>query len=365
MKSCHDMPMLNATKIRLSPTTAQEPIFAAQFGCTRFVRNKVLGTKKVAWAERREWLSCYSNKSMLPVGKAGESQWRNDDDSQALQQPIVNLDVVHKHFLAKRANFPRFKRKHAARQSFQYPQRVNLGDGSVCLPKIGNVKAVIHRPILGKIKTDTISRESTGKYFAAILGADGVAASERLPPIESITGIDVGLKEVVAANSGKKTGHPIFLKRALKNLKREQQALPRKIEMAKKRCKIAGNLLAKLRDFFGKNIAKDHKMVAHAHERVSNGRTDSQHKVSRQLADENQAVAAETLNVKSLMEHRRRSAAMADVGWHGLLTKIEDKLKRKGGRVLTIGRGFASSKRCACCGGIKMKLSGREWPCMT
>jgi putative transposase len=123
---------------------------------------------------------------------------------------------------------------------------------------------VIHRPILGKIKTDAMSRESTGKEFAAILADDGVAASERLPPIESITGIDVGLKEGGAASSGKKTGHPIFLKRALQTLQREQQALSRKIEVAKKRCMIASKPLAKRRDFFGRNIAKDRKTAAHA-----------------------------------------------------------------------------------------------------
>ena len=145
--------MLNATKIRLYPTTEQEPIFAAQFGCTRFVWNKALGMKKAAWEERQESLSCYTIKSMLPVWKSGEFPWLKECDSQALQQTILNLDVAYKNFFAKRAKFPRFKKKHAARQSFQYPQRVTLGEGSVFLPKIGNVKAVIHRPILGKIKT--------------------------------------------------------------------------------------------------------------------------------------------------------------------------------------------------------------------
>ena len=97
---------------------------------------------------------------------------------------------------------------------------------------------------------------------------------------------------------------------------------------------------------------QDRKKVARAHERVRNCRNDFQHKVSRQLADENQAVAAETLNVKGMMKNRRLSAAIADVGWNGLLTKVEYKLKRKGGRVAKIDRWFPSSKRCSCCGAI-------------
>ena len=358
--------MLNATKIRLYPTAEQEPIFAAQFGCTRFVWNMALGMKKAAWEERQESLSCYTIKSMLPIWKSSEFPWLKDCDSQALQQTILNLDVAYKNFFAKRAKFPHFKKKHAARQSFQYPQRVTLGDGSIYLPKIGNVKAVIHRPILGKIKTVTISRESTGKYFASILADDGIAEIEPLQHIELITGIDVGLKDVIAASSGKKTGNPKFLKRSLKNLKRKQQALSRKIEAAKKRCELAGKPLANLRDFFGSNVAKDRKKVARAHERVRNCRNDFQHKVSRQLADENQAVAAETLNVKGMMKNRRLSAAIADVGWNGLLTKVEYKLKRKGGRIAKINRWFPSSKRCSCCGAInkELKLSDREWQCI-
>ena len=111
---------------------------------------------------------------------------------------------------------------------------------------------------------------------------------------------------------------------------------------------------------------QDRKKVARAHERVRNCRNDFQHKVSRQLADENQAVAAETLNVKGMMKNRRLSAAIADVGWNGLLTKVEYKLKRKGGRVAKIDRWFPSSKRCSCCGAInkELKLSDREWQCV-
>ncbi len=109
----------------------------------------------------------------------------------------------------------------------------------------------------------------------------------------------------------------------------------------------------RLRDFFGANIVKDRKRVAVAHERVRNARDDWQHKASRQLADENQAVAAETLNVKGMMKNRRLSRAIADVGWGGLLLKIDYKLKRRGGRLVKIDRWFPSTKTCGDCGAIR------------
>jgi hypothetical protein len=128
---------------------------------------------------------------------------------------------------------------------------------------------------------------------------------------------------------------------------------------------IAGKPLAKLRDFFGANIAKDRKRAARAHGRVSNGRTDFQRKVSRQRADENQAVAAQRLKLSGLMKHWRLSAAMAAVGGTGPFMKIEDKPKRKGGRAAKLDRRSPFlSKRCAYYGPIKkeLKLSDREWP---
>lgn len=115
--------------------------------------------------------------------------------------------------------------------------------------------------------------------------------------------------------------------------------------------------MANLRDFLGSNIAKDRKKVARAHERVRNCRNDFQHKVSRQLADENQAVAAETLNVKGMMKNRRLSAAITRCRLERSFNQSRvQKLKRKGGRVAKINRWFPSSKRCSCCGAINKEL---------
>lgn len=366
--------MLSATKLRLYPTAAERDILARQFGCVRFVRNKALAMKKVAWAERKESLSCYTIKGMLPLWKAGEFPWLKEADSQALQSAILSLDVAYKNFFERRTGFPRFKSKHDARQSIQYPQRVKLDGNRIYLPKVGWVRVVVHRAIVGKIKTVTVSRESNGKYFAAILAEDGLPATEPLKAFDAsqVAGVDVGLKDAVVDHLGHKTGNPKFLRTALPNLRRRQRVLSRKIEAAKERYAAAKAAWAgegapnfKLRDFFGANIAKDRKRVARAHERVRNARNDWQHKLSRQLADENQAVAAETLNVKGMMKNRRLSRAIADVGWSGLLVKTGYKLQRKGGQLVKIDRWFPSSKTCSCCGTLYegLTLDERSWVC--
>lgn len=357
--------MLRATKIRLYPTPEQQAILAAQFGCARFVWNQALAMKQAAWKERSESLSCYTIKSMLPLWKKGEYPWLKEADSQALQQSILNLDVAFRNFFEKRAGYPQFKKKHAARQSCQYPQRVSVEGGMIHLPKAGRIKAVVHRSLEGKVKTVTVSRESTGKYYASILMEDVQAEAPSLKHFDQVAGVDLGIKDALIRDDGVKTLNPKYLHRALKNLKRKQQSLSRKIEAAKTRCEAAGQPVASLRDFFGSNIAKSRRSVARAHERVRFSRDDWQHKVSKHLADENQAVCAETLNVKGMVKNRRLSRAISDVGWSGLLSKVDYKLRRSGGRLVRIDCWFPSSKTCSCCGDKNegLTLSDRLWVC--
>lgn len=88
-----------------------------------------------------------------------------------MQATTLNLTTAYKNFFDKRAGFPRFKSKHGL-QSIQYPQNVKIVDGDVKLPgNIGIIKAKIHRLIEGKIKTVTVSKTPSGKYFASILTA--------------------------------------------------------------------------------------------------------------------------------------------------------------------------------------------------
>ena len=120
-----------------------------------------------------------------------------------------------------------------------------------------------------------------------------------------------------------------------------------------------------LREFFGSNIAKDRKAIAILHEKVKNARNDWQHKLSRQLADENQAVAVETLSVKGMIKNRYLAQAISDVGWGCMLGKLGYKLKNRGGRTIKIDRWFPSTKTCSCCGTIRegLTLKDRSWTC--
>ncbi|SEI47478.1 transposase, IS605 OrfB family, central region [Allopseudospirillum japonicum] len=105
--------------------------------------------------------------------------------------------------------------------------------------------------------------------------------------------------------------------------------------------------------------------LAKAHERLKNARADFQHKLSRTIVDENQAVIVETLKVKNLLKNRKLSKHTADASWSALIQKLEYKAKAQGKYLVKIDPWFASSKTCSCCGHRvdTLPLSVRKWTC--
>ena len=336
--------MLAATKIRLYPTPKQAQKLAAQFGCVRWAWNRALSLKQAVLEERGASLSGYTLKAMLPAWKR-EYLWLKDADSQVLQQAVLNLDRAFQNFFAKRTRYPRFKRKHG-RQSIQYPQRVKLDGSRVHLPKVGWVNAVVHRVIKGRIKTVTVSKTVTGKYFAAILTEDDIPAPAPVQRVDAVVGIDLGIADVVVTSDGWKSGNPRHMQRAEQNLKRKQRKLSRKAKGSR-------------------NWEQARLLVAKAHERVRMSRADWQHKVTRHITDENQVMVVEDLAVKNMMQNRPLAKAIGEAGWSRFVAKLTYKLERKGGYVVTIDRWFPSSKTCAVCRAVAddLSLSKRFWQC--
>ena len=105
--------------------------------------------------------------------------------------------------------------------------------------------------------------------------------------------------------------------------------------------------------------------LAKAHEHLANARADFQHKLSRQLIDENQAVVVETLKVKNLLKNRKLAKHIADASWFSLIQKLEYKAKAQGKHLVKIDQWFASSKTCSCCGHKAdfLTLEARFWAC--
>ncbi len=337
-------PMLEATKIRIYPDGEQRQKLAVQFGCARWAYNRALALRSQLYKVEKLNITGYDTVKMLPSWKR-EFKWLKDADSQALQQSILNLDRAYKNFFAKRARFPKFKSRHA-KQSIHYPQRVKLSGSTIYLPKVGWVKARFHRKIGGKIKTVTVSRSTTGKHYASVLTDDDTKLPSKVKSVEHIVGVDLGITDILTTSDGHKEDNPRYLRKAEKNLRRKQKSLSRKKKGSARR-------------------AKARLLVAKAHERVRNSRNDFQHKITRKLTDENQAVAVEDLAVRNMVKNRHLAKAISDAGWHSIRQKLGYKLERKGGHLVVVDRFFASSKRCSVCSktNSQLKLAQRKWVC--
>jgi len=338
--------VLKAVKVRLYPTPEQELALAKSFGCARWYWNFALNACIGHYQETGKSLKLATYKGMLPQLKKEYPWLKEDCYSSVLQCVAINLNKAYQNFFEGRAKFPKFKSKHH-KQSIQYPQSVTVVNQTLKVPKIGEIPAIFHREITGTIKTVTISKTPTNKYFASILCE--VEATELKELGDKIIGIDLGLKNFAIVHDGEsvtKYANPKHLKRHQKNLARKQKKLSRKTQGSKSR-------------------AESKKNVAKVHERIANSRQDFLHKLSRKLVNESQVIVVENLNVKGMVKNRKLSKAISDVGWGMFVNFLEYKLKEKSGQLLEIGRFFPSSKTCSYCGYLvdELPLDIREWDC--
>ena len=337
---------MKANKYRIHPNTEQMEKLSIQFGCARFVYNDALAKKRDFWNSGAYNISRFELQAMLKTMKQDlDTVWLKKAHSQVLQSALLNLDKAFTNFFQGRAKFPRFKKKNQ-KQSIQYPQSVKIELDKIYLPKVGWVKCVVHRQFEGKVKTVTISKSPSGKYYASVLIDNGLVEAKPIKHIEKVVGLDMGIHDFIADSHGNKTPNPRFLNKQLSNLKRKQQNLSRTKKGSK------GRANARL-------------LVAKAHEKVAFARNDFQHKLSKTLADENQAVMIEDLNIKGMTKNRKLARHIQDLGWHGFSAKLGYKLKAQGKHLVKIDRWYPSSKTCSCCGHKQetMPLNIRNWQC--
>ncbi|EEQ4684986.1 IS200/IS605 family element transposase accessory protein TnpB [Escherichia coli] len=341
--------MLRATKVRIYPTPEQAEFLNAQFGAVRFAYNKALHIKKQAYQRHGVNLSPrHDLKPLLSVAKKSRRYaWLKEFDSMALQQAVINLDVAFSNFFNPKlkARFPTFKRKHG-KQSSYHCVGIKVLDNAIEIPKLSPIEVHLHRELHGKLKSITINCSATGKYYASILCDDGMEAPAKPTLISTVTGLDMGLSHFAIKSDGVKIANPRHLINASRNLRRKQKALSRKQKGSANRKK------ARIR-------------LAALHERVANARTDFQHKLSRAIVDENQAVIVETLKTANMMKNHNPARAIGDAGWHSFITKLEYKAAEKGVHLVKLDQWFASSKTCHCCGYKmpEMPLHKRIWRC--
>ena len=339
--------MLKAFKYELFPSEEQKSLIEKHFGCSRFIYNWGLELKIKSHSDGKS-ISCIDIANQLPKLKE-ENQWLKEVNSQSLQMSLRSLDNAFTSFFEKRTDFPKFKARHKSKPRFQCPQhvRVDFETKTVVLPKIKEIPFALDRKFDGAIKTTTVSRTPTNRYFVSILVDDGkeLPAKPKVDPKETI-GIDLGIKDFCITSDGEKTGNPSFLRKEEKRLGHHQRRLSKKKKG-------------------GIGYKRQKLVVAKIHERIANRRKDFLHKTSTMLIRENQSICIEDLAVGNMLKNHCLAKSISDVAWGEFRRMLDYKADWQGKNLLTIGRFESSSKTCSKCGYVnrELTLSDREWIC--
>lgn len=349
----------HAYRFRLYPTKEQREFISKAVGCVRFVYNYMLYHAKENY---RVYGYKWDNKAyigILPMVKE-EYPFLKEALSQSLQNAVDNLDAAFRDFFKGKSGYPNFKRKRNGGK-FYIPQGFAFNGNKLYIPKLKDgIKVKEHRKVNGIIKSVTIEKTPSGKYYASVLAVS--KKPKPLPKTDSVCGIDVGIHSLAVITKGNGDSKEHIVIDNPKHLAKSQKRLARlQRQLSRKQHPTAQNKAVKPSN----NFIKHSRKVARLHEKVANQRADFLHKFSKAVVDENQVIAVENLNTKGMLKNHSLAKSISDASWGKLIELLEYKAKLAGRILIKADRFYASSKNCSVCGYKKadLKLSDREWTC--
>lgn len=312
----------------------------------RDIYNSALGQRIDIYKKTKKSISFFDQKKRLPLIKKDFPEIKTVN-SQTLQDVFNRLDKAYKAFFRRvktggKAGFPRFK-NHNSYNSFTLTQTGYALEGRYLYIKhVGRFKLFLSRSIEGDIKTVTIRRMPTGKWFVAF-SCDNVPAKQ-FPQTNKEVGIDVGIKSFCVDSEGGIVENPKFFRNMEKQLRRRYRKLSRRKKGSGRRYE------ARL-------------LVAKAHEKVTNQRKDFLHKVSNKYISDFQTIFVEDLKIKNMVKNRHLSKSISDCSWGIFFQFLSYKAENAGRKVIRVNPN-GTSQRCSTCGEkVPKSLSVRTHCC--
>ncbi len=362
------MKVHQAYRFALDPAPAQERMLRSHAGAARFAWNWGLARCRERYEAEGKWYSGTDLHRLWNEVKKAEPAlgWWGENSKCAYQEAFRDLDRALRDFTksrkgerkGKRLGFPGFKKRGKCRDSFRFGSGVMRCSGAtVTLPRLGTVathestRKLARRLASGtaRILSATVSRTAQWWFVSFTVEVDRAIPGHHMRAGSAI-GVDLGVKTLLTgvddAGNVVPVAGPKALRSSLRQIRRASRAHSRKAQGSANRRKGAARL-------------------ARVHARVANVRADALHKATSALASRYETVVAEDLNVAGMVRNRRLARAIADQGFGEARRMLAYKTTWNGGRVVTAGRFYPSSKTCSGCGAVKTKLalSERRYVC--
>ncbi len=342
-----------AIKYRLYPTSGQAVFFVKTFGCCRKVYNLMLSDKIQSYKDTKSF------GKQTPAMYKQTYPYLKEVDSLALANVQLNLQQALKNrFSGKNhSGFPKYKSAKYSRKSYTTNNQngtVAIMGNMVKLPKIGMVKAKIHRqPEEGsRIKSATISQDSDGKFYVSVLFEYDIEVTPVSKTTKNAIGLDYKSDGLYMDSNGRKADMHKYYRESHEKLAKAQRKLARR--KGSKKGEEQSN-----------NYKKQKKRVAKIHKHISNQRLDELHKKSTGIANQYDVVCVESLNMKAISNKGfRNGKATLDNGYGLFLRMLGYKLSERGKYLIKVDKFYPSSQLCSCCGRKqKLKLTHRVYKC--
>ena len=329
-------------KYRLYPTKNQTNRLNNTLDTCKVLYNSYLLDRKNTYIRTKKGLTYNEQSSILSEDKQ-RIDFLNNIHSQVLQDVLKRVDKAFKNFFRRvkenrdKVGYPRFKNH--SYNSITYPQSgFEIINNNLKLSKIGHIKIKYHRQLEGKMKTCTIRKSATGKWYASF---SCKTLPNPLPISDKTIGIDVGLTSFATFSDGSKINNPRFFRKEEKALAKAQRKLSKQVKGTPERYRFK-------------------KVVSKIYERITNKRVNFAHQESKKIVDNFGTISIEDLNIKSMLSNHTKvfgnklNKSIMDAAWNQFILYLTYKAENAGRNLIKINPAY-TSQICSQCGLIVKK----------